>query len=572
MLPHGARGPLRRLRRKTLSLEIVAVPSDGVNSKRITSASVNGYYGILRIKRTATIEEIRRAYKTQALISHPDKGGSDEAMCQVKEAFEVLSDPLQRASYDFRIQSDPSLSGDGLTRTVAADTGGDSQDTEATLKDTAWKKCVLVARAALERCRLGEDLDLTGLTALDLLALQQFLSDRGFQPFSSSSAPSANEVSFRGNVSITRRQGSNQYEVSTRPSAMSGLEVYTQKTSSLPDALDWQIALDILNRSVNSGTSLEEAARKAWTEAPNIKIFYRSRTGGVWTPSTEHPLLAVKHRNVLERNRMRSGTGKSKLLKARTAAANEISANNASFARRQASVLKDVDGHLLAQTFKLDSISKASQRQAEDAEQRRDLAEQRQVNCDTAARQLQLALQLDSQTAAEAAIRLKRLPAAEVQRRRAALLAPQRAQAVRDRARPAVAMPVAPQREKAIKNRARPAVDMPVAVVCPVADLPWLSDCPIVVARMPVQWLSFFELLTFQVCARSAKTFGQEELWARCRHVSSPPMRSSRQGRRLKPRDKDISKLWYCWARFLQRKQLDAAVESLDSTDRKSVV
>jgi len=560
---------LKRLRRKTQLLDIVAAPSGGGTGEHFTRTTLLGCYGVLRIKRTATIEEIRRAYKAQALISHPDKGGSDEAMCKVKEAFETLSDPLLRASYDLKIQSDPSLAGDGLTR-VAPDAGEDSPDTEATSKDIVWKSCLRVARAAMETCRLGGDVDITNCSALELLALQRFFTQKGFQPASATSAPPRKEVAFRGIVSITRRRGSGHYEVSTRltATAMSGIEVYTQSTSSLPEALDWQIALDVLQRSVKSGTVLEEAAKQAWTEAPNVQLFYRSRVANIWTPSTENPLLVVQHRNAFEQARARYGSDASAYFeKVKSKALNEIKANRAKFARRQATVLKDIDGHLLAQTLKLHFSLKESRLQTEDAENRRALAEMRQVSCDTAAQQLQMALHLDSHTAAAAAIKLRRLPEAELQRRRAALLAPQRAREIKDRARTAVAVPVAPQRGKAIKDRERPAVAVPSVVVRPVADIPWVSDWPVVVARMPVQLLTFFELLVFQVCARSAKLFGQEELWARCKHLSSPPMRSSRQGRLLRPRDKDSSKLWHRWARLLQRKTLDAAVECLDLTE-----
>eukprot|EP00438_Fugacium_kawagutii_P002617 Skav201668 [mRNA] locus=scaffold641:318108:320303:+ [translate_table: standard] len=62
------------------------------------------YYQILEVDRTATLEEIRLAFKKRALQVHPDKGdgsgGSKEAFHQVYEALETLADPVARQSYD----------------------------------------------------------------------------------------------------------------------------------------------------------------------------------------------------------------------------------------------------------------------------------------------------------------------------------------------------------------------------------------------------------------------------------------------------------------------------------------
>ncbi|KAK9826083.1 hypothetical protein WJX81_000529 [Elliptochloris bilobata] len=49
--------------------------------------------------------EIRRAYWRQATLTHPDKGGSNEAFAQVRTAYEVLSDPLLRSLYDTKLSS-----------------------------------------------------------------------------------------------------------------------------------------------------------------------------------------------------------------------------------------------------------------------------------------------------------------------------------------------------------------------------------------------------------------------------------------------------------------------------------
>ena len=62
------------------------------------------FYEILGITKSATPEEIKKAYRKKAIEFHPDKNpGNKEAEENFKlaaEAYEVLSDPDKKARYD----------------------------------------------------------------------------------------------------------------------------------------------------------------------------------------------------------------------------------------------------------------------------------------------------------------------------------------------------------------------------------------------------------------------------------------------------------------------------------------
>ena len=58
------------------------------------------YYAVLGVAREAEEKAVKKAFHAAALISHPDKGGTDEDFQLVNEAYNVLGDASKRAAYD----------------------------------------------------------------------------------------------------------------------------------------------------------------------------------------------------------------------------------------------------------------------------------------------------------------------------------------------------------------------------------------------------------------------------------------------------------------------------------------
>lgn len=62
------------------------------------------YYKILGVSKTATADEIKKAYRKLAVKYHPDKNAgnkaAEEKFKEIGEAYEVLKDPEKRAKYD----------------------------------------------------------------------------------------------------------------------------------------------------------------------------------------------------------------------------------------------------------------------------------------------------------------------------------------------------------------------------------------------------------------------------------------------------------------------------------------
>jgi len=58
------------------------------------------YYSILGVKKNASQDEIRKAYKKLSMKHHPDRGGDEAEFKKVNEAYQTLNDAQKRAEYD----------------------------------------------------------------------------------------------------------------------------------------------------------------------------------------------------------------------------------------------------------------------------------------------------------------------------------------------------------------------------------------------------------------------------------------------------------------------------------------
>ena len=70
----------------------------------MAASTKRDYYELLGLKRDASAEDIKRAYRKMAVQYHPDKNPGDrkseERFKEMSEAYEVLSEPQKRAAYD----------------------------------------------------------------------------------------------------------------------------------------------------------------------------------------------------------------------------------------------------------------------------------------------------------------------------------------------------------------------------------------------------------------------------------------------------------------------------------------
>lgn len=63
-------------------------------------ANKRNYYDVLGVSKSASDEEIRKAFRRLAAKYHPDAGGDEEKFKEISEAYNTLSNPDKRKEYD----------------------------------------------------------------------------------------------------------------------------------------------------------------------------------------------------------------------------------------------------------------------------------------------------------------------------------------------------------------------------------------------------------------------------------------------------------------------------------------
>lgn len=72
----------------------------GARAQKKEKIDNDRYYELLGVKKNATENEIKKAYRKKALKEHPDKGGDPEKFKDISKAHDTLMDPQKRAAYD----------------------------------------------------------------------------------------------------------------------------------------------------------------------------------------------------------------------------------------------------------------------------------------------------------------------------------------------------------------------------------------------------------------------------------------------------------------------------------------
>lgn len=84
------------------------------------------HYERLRVSRDAPLEVIRAAYRALAAKHHPDRHGQSEGanfdMASLNGAYEVLSDPEQRAQYDAQLRMNEAIAAGHAAQASSGDT------------------------------------------------------------------------------------------------------------------------------------------------------------------------------------------------------------------------------------------------------------------------------------------------------------------------------------------------------------------------------------------------------------------------------------------------------------------
>jgi DnaJ-class molecular chaperone len=104
-------------------------------------ATKRDYYEVLGVSKTATQDEIKKAYRKLAVQYHPDKNPDDKAaedkFKELGEAYDVISDEQKRAAYDRYGHSALTSSAKSSAGRVVAPVATSSRPSSAAAADVA---------------------------------------------------------------------------------------------------------------------------------------------------------------------------------------------------------------------------------------------------------------------------------------------------------------------------------------------------------------------------------------------------------------------------------------------------
>ena len=63
-------------------------------------AGTRNFYDVLGVKRDASQDDIKKAFRKLAVKHHPDNGGDEKKFAEISEAYQTLSDTGKRREYD----------------------------------------------------------------------------------------------------------------------------------------------------------------------------------------------------------------------------------------------------------------------------------------------------------------------------------------------------------------------------------------------------------------------------------------------------------------------------------------
>jgi len=210
---------------------------------RMTSPKPRGHYDILVLPKTAEGAAIRAAYRRQALVHHPDKGGDPEQFRKVVAAFAELGDEAKRAAYDQNVELFGSLDGTRHSLFQVQQT----QRPEDIVR--WWYGTARVAQFKLVSTKSDAwSRQLSGMQEPEIHALLDLLRGSTIPvPPQGTEGPKGGSSSRRRSPSVGSSgviEGIEGHKSGYRVVvSWAGLSVASSRTPSLAQAIDWQIAL-----------------------------------------------------------------------------------------------------------------------------------------------------------------------------------------------------------------------------------------------------------------------------------------------------------------------------------------